>query len=171
MNSIKSKIVFVTLALLFALGFVVVSAAVIAFYHDKELIIAGNDASLSSFAGQINTEISALEKNALDLALSGEVYYKQGKHKSVGEFITAKILQNYPNSMGNGIYFLPYKINKYKKIGCIHAVWKEGRIDLLSSCINSTFDYFTQNWYGEIQNGLKTNRVSWARPYKSTQLD
>ena len=80
LNSIKSKIVFVTLALLFALGFVVVSAAVIAFYHDKELIIAGNDASLTSFAGQINTEISALEKNALDLALSGDVYYEQGKH-------------------------------------------------------------------------------------------
>ena len=79
MTSIKSKIVFVTLALLLALGVVVISAALMAFYHDKELLIAGNDASITAFAGQMNTEISALEKNALDLALMGEVYYAKGK--------------------------------------------------------------------------------------------
>ncbi len=173
MTSIKSKIVFVALSLLFALGLVVVSAAVIAFYHDKELIIASSDASITAFEGQINTEISALEKNALDLALMGEIYYQQGKHQSVGEFSTKQILRNYPNSMGNGIYFLPYKISKNQKIGCIHSVWKDdGTIDLLYSCTNATFDYFKQNWYSEIIKGLETEkRVSWSRPYKSTQLD
>ena len=172
MTSIKSKIVFMTVALLFALGTIVISVAVLGFYHDRELLIAGNNASVHAFEKQMNTEIAELEKNALDLALMGEVYYKKGKQRSIGEFFAAKLLNNYPNSMGNGIYFLPYKVNESRAISCIHAVWKgEKEISQLQSCVNSTFDYFKQNWYSEIlndtQNGL---RVSWARPYKSTQL-
>lgn len=62
MNSIKSKITLVAFSLLFALGLVIVSAAIIAFYHDRELLIASNDASITAFEGQINTEIVELEK-------------------------------------------------------------------------------------------------------------
>ena len=173
LTSIKSKIVFVTFALLFVLGAIVVGVAIMAFYHDKELLIGSNDSSITAFEGQINTEIAALEKNALDLALMGDVYYKQGKQQMVGEFFTAQILHNYPNSMGNGIYFLPYKVYKNQEIGCIHAVWSDNKtIEMLPSCVNSTFDYFKQNWYAEIKTDLlNKKRVSWSRPYKSTQLD
>jgi len=171
--SIKSKIIYMTFALLFALGVVVISAAVVALYHDKELLIASNDASITAFEGQINKEIAALEKNALDLSLMGEMYYNQGKAQAVGEFFTKHILKNYPNSMGNGIYFLPYKIYENQEIACIHAVWNDnGTIDMLPSCVNGTFDYFKQNWYDKIKNDLENGRrVSWTRPYKSTQLD
>ncbi len=173
MASIKSKIVFVTFALLVTLGMVIVCTAIIAFYHDKELIIVSNKASITTFEGQINTEISALEKNALDLSLMGEIYYQQGKHQKVGEFFAQNILKNYPNSMGNGIYFLPYKIHNDQKIGCIHALWKDDKtVDLLASCVNSTFNYFDQHWYSEITQGLSNgNKVAWTKPYKSTQLD
>lgn len=172
MASIKSRIIFVTFSLLFALGMVVVCAALMAFYHDKELLIASNDTSITAFEGQINTEISALEKNALDLALMGDVYYSQGKSQKVGDFFTAQILKNYPNSMGNGLYFLPYKIYQTQKIACIHAVWSENsKIEMLASCVNKTFDYFKQNWYSEIKKDLEEGRrVSWSKPYKSTQL-
>jgi len=171
--SIKSKIIFVTFSLLFVLGLVIISVSLFAFYRDRELIIAGNDASITAFEGQINTEIAALEKNVLDLSLMGEIYYQQGKVKQVGEFFTKQILQNYPHSMGNGIYFLPYKIDENQKISCIHAVWNHGRtIGMLPSCDNSTFDYFKQNWYAEIKKDLENGKlISWTRPYKSTQLD
>lgn len=170
--SIKSKIILMTFALLFVLGTVVVSVAIMAFYHDKELLISSNDTSIAAFKWQINTEISALEKNALDLSLMGEVYYKRGKLQEVGELFTSQILQNYPHSMGNGIYFLPYKITKNHKISCIHALWNEAReIDMLYSCVDGSFDYFTQNWYKEITSDLTGGkRTSWAKPYKSTQL-
>ena len=103
LNSINAKIITLTFSLLCALGIIITSAAVIAFYNDKEL-------------GQINTEIATLEKNALDLALMGEIYYQDGKQQKVGDFSTKQILRNYPNSMGNGIYFLPYKIYNNQKI-------------------------------------------------------
>ena len=169
--SIKSKIIVLTLSLLLMLGLVVTGAAITAFYHDKELIIAGNNSVLSAFEGQMNTEIAELEKNALDLALMGEVYYQEGKDKSIGEFSTKEILKNYPNSMGNGLYFRPYKIDENQKISCIHSVWNGKQIDMLPSCVASTFDYFKQNWYSEILTGLKKgHNVVWARPYRSTQL-
>ncbi|MBR1600607.1 MAG: SpoIIE family protein phosphatase [Alphaproteobacteria bacterium] len=170
--SIKSKIVFMTFALLFALGAVIVCAAVMAFYHDKELLIAGNNASVVAFEKQINTDIAELEKNAMDLALMGEIYFHKDKQQDIGEFSTAQILKNYPNSMGNGIYFLPYKVYENQEISCIHAVWNDDKqISMLPSCSNSTFDYFKQNWYAEISKGLQKGQVvSWARPYKSTQL-
>lgn len=172
LNSINSKIITLTFSLLCALGVIVTSAAVIAFYNDKELIIEGNNASINAFEGQINTEIATLEKNALDLALMGEIYYQDGKQQKVGDFSTKQILRNYPNSMGNGIYFLPYKIYSNQKISCIHAVWTENRnIEMLHSCVNSTFDYFKQDWYSKIKKDLLNGqRVAWSRPYKSTQL-
>jgi len=172
LNSIKSKIIFLTFSLLIILGIIVTTAAIVAFYNDKELIIAGNKASITAFEKQLNTEIIKLEQNAQDLALMGEIYYQKGKQQEVGEFFAKKLLKNYPNSMGNGIYFKPYKIHKNQEISCIHAVWNGDRqISLLPSCVNSTFNYFKQNWYDEIIKDLNIgNHISWTKPYKSTQL-
>lgn len=171
LSSIKSKIVVLTLALLLALGLVVTGTAITAFYHDKELIISSNDSMLATFEGQMNTEIAELEKNALDLAVMGEIYYQEGKKQSVGNFLTQEILKNYPNSMGNGLYFRPYKIDENQKISCIHAFWKGKEIKMLPACTESTFDYFKQNWYPELLTDLKKGHgVSWTKPYRSTQL-
>ena len=171
LGSIKSKIIVVTVSLLLALGVVVTSAAIMAFYHDKEQVIAANDAAIMAFEGQLNADIAALEKNALDLALMGEIYYQKGKQLDIGEFFTQHILNNYPHSMGNGFYFLPYQIHKDQRISCIHSVWDDDHIDMLPACVKSTFDYFKQNWYAEIMTGLeKKERVVWSYPYKSTQL-
>lgn len=172
LNSIKSKIIVLTFSLLIILGMVVTTVAVIAFYTDKELIIAGNKASITAFEKQLNTEIIKLEQNAQDLALMGEIYFQKGKQQDVGEFFARELLKNYPNSMGNGVYFKPYVIDENQRISCIHALWEENRqISLLPSCVNSTFDYFTQNWYDEIISDLNTGtRISWTKPYRSTQL-
>lgn len=172
LNSIKSKIIVLTFSLLCALGVVIIGASIVAFDNDKELIIAGNKASITAFEKQLNTEIIKLEQNAQDLALMGEIYFQKGKQQAVGEFFAQELLKNYPNSMGNGIYFKPYKIKDNQEISCIHALWEENRqISLLPSCVNAKFDYFKQNWYDEITTDLKKGqRISWTKPYKSTQL-
>ena len=172
LNSIKSKIIVLTFFLLCALGIIVTAAAVTAFYHDKELIITGNASSIAAFESQLNKEIAELEKNAQDLALMAQVYYQNDKNQEIGEFSTKKILQNYPNSMGNGIYFKPYEVYKNKSLACIHAFREaDGQINLLSSCHEGYFDYFKQNWYTDIIGDLqKGQNISWSKPYRSTQL-
>ena len=162
-----------TVALLFALGVVVVSAAIMAFYHDKELLIESNNASITAFEGQINTEIAELEKNALDLALIGEIYFQKSRQQPVGEFYVKELLKNYPNTMGNGLWFEPFKINVNQKSTCIHALWGEnGQIGLLPSCVRGDYDYFQRNWYAEIINDLKAGKkITWSRPYKSSEVE
>ena len=92
LDSIKSKIIVLTFSLLCALGIIVTSAAIIAFYNDKELVIAGNKASITAFEKQLNTEIIKLERNAQDLALMGEIYFQKEKQQSVGEFFAKELL-------------------------------------------------------------------------------
>ena len=173
LNSIKSKIVVLTFSLLIILGLVVTGAAITAFYHDKELIIAGNNSAITAFEGQMNTEIAELEKNAKDLALMAQIYYENGKKQEMGEFFTKQLLKNYPNSMGNGIWFEPYKINNSQKAFCIHALWDEnGKIGLLPSCVRGDYDYFNRNWYAEIIRDLKSGKkISWTQPYKSSEVE
>ena len=172
LNSIKSKIIILTLSLLCALGIIVTTAAVLAFYHDKESVIASNNTSIAAFEARLNTEITKLEKNAQDLALMAEIYYQNGKQREIGEFSTKQILYNYPKSMGNGIYFKPYKIYEDKYLSCIHAFRNfEDQIDLLASCSKGDFNYVAQNWYTDIISDLQKGQlISWSQPYRSTQL-
>ena len=173
LTSIKSKIIVLTFALLVILGFVVTGAAITAFYHDKELIITANNAAITAFEGQMNTEIAELEKNAMDLALMGQIYYQKNEQPEVAESFTKQILRNYPNSMGNGLWFEPYKMQENKKAACIHALWNENnQIGLLPSCVRGDYDYFSRNWYIEIIRDLKAGKkISWTRPYKSSEVE
>ena len=172
LNSIKSKITVLTFALLVVLGLVVTGAAITAFYHDKGLIIAGNNASIATFENQLNTEIADLEKNALDLALIGEIYYQNGKPQAIGEIFSKRLLENYPNSMGNGLWFEPYVIQGDRKAFCIHALRENGEISLLPGCVSGKYDYFKQNWYQEIMQVLKAGKhLAWTKPYKSSQVE
>ena len=173
LKSIKAKIIVLTFSLLLVLGIVVTSAAIMAFYNDKELIIAGNNISITAFENQMNTEIATLEKEASDLAVMGEVYYHSGKQQEMGEFFTKQLLKNYPNAMGNGLWFEPYQITKTQKAVCIHALWnQEDQIDFLPSCVRGDYDYFSRHWYTEIINDLKAGKkISWTRPYKSSEVE
>ena len=75
--------------------------------------------------------------------------------------------------MGNGIWFEPYEIDENHKSSCIHALWDEdGKIDFLPSCVRGDYDYFNRNWYAEIIKDLKAGKkISWTRPYKSSEVD
>ncbi|MBR6231806.1 MAG: SpoIIE family protein phosphatase [Alphaproteobacteria bacterium] len=74
--------------------------------------------------------------------------------------------------MGNGIWFEPYKISKDQKAVCIHALWENGKIGMLPSCVRGDYNYFERNWYAEIIQDLKAGKkISWTRPYKSSEVE
>ncbi|MBP5344369.1 MAG: SpoIIE family protein phosphatase [Alphaproteobacteria bacterium] len=172
-STIKSKILVLIFALLCVLTCILTGVSLYTFHHSKELIIAGNNSSIMAFEGQLNKEMAEMEKEALDLAVMGEIYYQNGKHQETGEFFAKRLLKNYPNSMGNGIWFEPYKIDKNRKSSCIHALWDEnGKIGFLPSCVRGDYDYFSRNWYAEIIKDLKSGKkISWTRPYKSSEVE
>ena len=171
--TIRSKILVLIFALLCVLSCVLAGVSLYTFYHSKELIVAGNNASIMGFEAQLNQEIAEMEKEARDLAVMGDIYYQNGKHQEMGEFFAKQLLKNYPNSMGNGIWFEPYEIDENRKSSCIHALWDEkGKIGFLPSCVRGDYDYFSRNWYTEIIKALKAGKkISWTRPYKSSEVE
>ena len=100
LKSIKSKITVLTFAILCILAIAITGVASLSFYNDKEMTIAAGGLSISSLTENLNKEITKLEKNALDLALMGEIYNKAGKKEEIGIELLTGIFQNYPDSLG-----------------------------------------------------------------------
>jgi len=123
--TLKSKIIILTFSFLCLLGIVLTGTAFYAFHHDQELIIAGNNAAVTAFEGQLNKEIETLGNNAIDLALIGEAYFEYGKRREMADDLVKKLIQNYPHSLGGGIWFKPYTVSKDKKWNCIYAFWNQ----------------------------------------------
>ena len=171
-TTIKSKILVLIFALLCVLTFILSGVSLYTFHHSKELIIAGNNSSITAFEGQLNKEILALKNNAMDLALIGEAYYQYGKNRDMADNLVKNLIQNYPNSLGGGIWFKPYIVSKDKKWNCIYAFWnQEKQVELLPSLEGEKFNYPNQHWYLEIMPQLeKGNRLVWSKPYKGEGL-
>ena len=77
--------------------------------------------SIATQAQNINKELVKIEKNARSLALMGELYYKFDRDKNIAEKTVIQVFENYPESLGGGIWFKPYVVNKSKKLDCLYA--------------------------------------------------
>ena len=169
--TIKSKIIVLIFSLLCGLTCILTGVSLYTFYHSKALIIAGNNASITAFEGEINKEIASLENNAMDLALIGESYYRYGKNREMADDLVTESIKNYPHSLGGGIWFKPYTVSPDKKWDCIYAFWnKERHVELLP-LEGEEFDYPNKHWYLEIMPQLaKGKRLFWSKPYKGEGL-
>lgn len=167
LKSIKSKITVLTFAILCILAIAITGVASLSFYNDKEMTIAAGGLSISSLAENLNKEITKLEKNALDLALMGEIYNKAGKKEEIGIELLTGIFQNYPDSLGGGIWFKPYVIQPDKKRSCLYAFRNSNdRIVMDYSYQSEEYNYLQQSWYTEIMAELeKGKKIFWAKPY------
>lgn len=167
LKSIKSKIVVLTFVILFLLAVIITGAASISFYNDKEMTVDASGLSIASLTESVNKEITKLEKNALDLALMGEVYYKAGKQEYIGVELLTGIFENYPDSLGGGIWFKPYTIQADKKRSCMYAFRnKNDGIEVDTAYESEEYNYLKQSWYVEIMAELeKGAKLFWSKPY------
>ncbi|MDY6407995.1 MAG: SpoIIE family protein phosphatase [Pseudomonadota bacterium] len=169
--SIRSKIIVLTCSLLGLLALAVTGAAFLAFNHDKEMMISAGGLSISSLAGQINKDISTLEDNARDLALMGEVHYKAGKQDAIGKELVSRIFQNYPHSLGGGIWFKPYALYPDRERSCLYAFKNQDNQVVVDNAFESaSYNYPSQSWYTEIMAQLEQGqKVAWSKPYYENQ--
>ena len=167
LRSIKSKIIVLPFAILCLLAFIITGAASLSFYSGKEMTVAARGMAVSSLVESVNKEITKLEKNALDLALIGEVHYKAGKQEYIAKELLTGIFQNYPDSLGGGIWFEPYIIDPNKKRSCMYAFRnKEGAIEVDNAYESEEYNYLSQSWYTEIIAELrKGEKLFWSKPY------
>lgn len=166
-HTIKSKIVIITITLLFFILLVLSSFTYIVYLYEKELIVSSCSIAISALVQDINKEVINIENNAKDLALLGEQYYYFHKNKKSLDSSVIKIFENYPNSLGGGIWFKPFYIDKFKKNFCIYAFRNENNNIIIDNNFETEdYNYLEQGWYKEITSVIQdVHNIEWSTPY------
>ena len=167
LNTIKSKIIFISVVMLAALNLLLCLFGYLYLKNGKTLLLDSYSHSISVFAKNINKEVIKIEDNAKDLALHGELFFAIDKDKSVAEQTIIKLFDNYQDSLGGGIWFEPYAVRPYQKLLCIYAYRnKDNKVVTDDEFETEAYNYPNQSWYKEIMPQLaKGDRVAWSLPY------
>ena len=166
-KTIRAKILVISVGMLVIL-LSVLSIFTYLYYRDTKLLMI-NFASknLQIEAEKINKEVIKIEKNARSLALMGELYYKFDKNKTVAAKTVVQVFENYPDSLGGGIWFVPYSVFPSQKLLCIYAYRdKNGKIVFDEGFEKEAYNYPGRSWYKEIISELKYgDNIEWSYPY------
>jgi hypothetical protein len=135
--------------------------------YGKFLILKGFSFHISNFAEQINKDVIRIENNAKDLALQGKMFYQIDKNRNMALFTTINIFNNYPYSLGGGIWFEPNIIDSNKRFYCIYVYRnKDGKVIPDEQFETEDYDYLNKNWYKEIFPSVKKEGdVARSLPY------
>ena len=166
-KTIKSKIILITLST-FSVLLVIFSMVSYLYYRDTKSIMTDfASKSIASYVQNINKEVIKIEKNARDLAMMGELYYQFEKNQSVAEKTILQLFENYPESLGGGIWFKAYAIFPNKRLSCIYVYRNsDNKIVTDPSFESEAYNYLEQNWYKEILPQIsKENNIEWSSPY------
>jgi len=170
-DTIKSKIVAITVSLLVALTAVFIVFVIYFYDRVEDLLFFQYKYKVERFSTKLDNDISKLENNAKDLALIGKLYYNAGRDKNVAEYAVLNIFDNYKDSLGGGIWFKPYVADRAKKLFCVYAFRKaDNNVIIDNSFESEKYDYPNQSWYKEIMPKLKKEHtVAWSLPYLEKQ--
>ena len=166
-NTVKSKIILISALMLITLSILLGFFAYIYLQNGKTLILKSFSFHISNFAERINKDIIRIENNAQDLALQGEMFYQIDKNKDMALFTTKNIFENYPDSLGGGIWFEPYIVFPQKKLFCIYVYRnKANEVVPDEEFETEEYNYPNKSWYKEIKSELTPeDNVAWSLPY------
>ena len=167
--SIRTKILTIVMGFfsLIAIAFAFYSFSVTANY--KQLRTDEVSKTVAYEGERVQKIISEMERNAIDLALAGEQFYRTGKYSSeLGAAISIDNFKAFRSAVGGGIWFEPYIIDSAKKRVCYYAFFdtaiNDTRLDL--DFESEAYDYHTQIWYTQISERLNEKYgTAWTVPY------
>lgn len=166
-NTVKSKIILISALMLIALSILLGFFAFIYLENGKSIMLKGFSFHISNFAERINKDIIRMEDNAKDLALQGKMFYQIDKNRNMALFTTINIFNNYPHSLGGGIWFEPNIVDPQKRFYCIYVYRnKNGEVVPDEEFETEEYDYLNKSWYKEISSDItKEGDVAWSMPY------
>ncbi len=170
-KTVKSKILAITFFLLALLIFAFVCYGYVFKIKTKQLMLKNYSYSINVFVRQIKEKILRAEDNSKDLALVGRIYFNTGKNDKLIKFIMQNLFSNYEQSLGGGIWFEPYIIDKSKKRLCFYAYNNKNNQFIFDNSYESqNYDYHNRNWYKEIVSKItENNNTAWSSPYYEKQ--
>ena len=170
-KTVKSKILITAIVMLTILMSAFVCYTIVSRMKTKQLMVQNYVFSVDKFVQDINKKIIRYEDNVLDLARIGSLFYRTDKSFELTNKTIVKIFENYPDSLGGGIWFEPYIVDKAQKRICFYAYRnKENKVVLDESFNSEKYDYHNQGWYKQIISKVTpVNNVVWSEPYYENQ--
>lgn len=117
-KTVKSKILAITI---FMLTFLMLAFSFHVYFsrmNTKQLMVQNYKFSItaSPFVQGIKNRIISSIDNLKSLALVGSLYYKTDRNPELTHKAIARIFENYPSTLGGGIWFKPYGVDKSKNM-------------------------------------------------------
>ena len=171
-KTIKSKIFVIAITVLAVISIVFAGYAYVFETNTKPLILDYYSRYIEVLKDEINNDIIKIENNSKDLALVGSLFYKTDKSIDLTKNVIQKIFYNYPDSLGGGIWFEPYLIDKSQKRFCLYAFRdKNGKVVIDEDFNSEKYDYLNQDWYKQIISQIKDRKkaIAWSLPYYEDQ--
>ena len=170
-KTVKSKILITAIIMLAFLMSAFACYTVISRMKTKQLMVQNYVFSIDKFVQDINKKIIRYEDNSRDLARIGSLFYKTDKSVELTKNTVIKIFEDYPESLGGGIWFEPYIVDKSQKRVCFYAYRnKENNVVFDESFSSEEYDYHNQDWYKQIISKVTSeNNIAWSEPYYEHQ--
>lgn len=171
-KTLKSKILGISIAILAVITLVFLTYCYVFEDKTKPLVLDYYSRYIEVLKDEINDDIIKIENNSKGLALIGNLFYRTDKSVGLTQDVIKKIFYNYPDSLGGGIWFEPYVIDKSQKRFCFYAFRNnDGEVVLDDSFNSEEYDYLNQDWYKQIFSQIKEKGVdvAWSLPYYENQ--
>lgn len=172
-KTVKSKILAIAILMLTFLMFAFGCYTIISRMNTKQLMVQNYKFSItaSQFVQGIKNRVIRSEDNLKSLALIGSLYYKTDRSEKLTNKAISRIFENYPQTLGGGIWFKPYILDKSKKYVCFYAFRnKNNEIIVDKNFESEKYDYPNQEWYKQIISQVTPERnIVWSKPYYENQ--
>lgn len=166
-KTIKSKILVMAILMLTVLMFAFACYTLIPRMKTKQLMVQNYGDSVNSFVRDLDERVVKAEDNLKSLALIGALFYKTDRNYELTDKVVQRIFENYPETLGGGIWFKPYFLDKSKKRICFYAYRnKNNKIVIDNNFSGEKYDYPNQEWYKQIISKVTPERnIIWTKPY------
>lgn len=172
-KTIKSKMLFMAILMLTVLMFASCCYTIVSRMNTKQLMVQNYKFSITAdpVVQGIKSRITSSEDNLKSLALIGSLYYKTDRSSKLTNNALTRIFEDYPQTLGGGIWFKPYIVDKSKKYVCFYAFRdKNNKIAIDTNFETEEYDYPNQQWYKQIISEVTPeHNIVWSKPYFENQ--
>ncbi|MCR4881649.1 MAG: SpoIIE family protein phosphatase [bacterium] len=170
-RTVKSKVIITAIVMLTFLTFAFALHTIISRMKTKQLMVQNYGFSINSFSTEVNSKISKMEDNLKSLALIGGLFYQTDRSGVLTDKVITRIFENYPETLGGGIWFKPYVVDKSKKYVCFYAYRnKDNKVVIDRNFESAKYDYPNQGWYKQVMSKVTPERnIVWTKPYYENQ--
>ncbi len=170
-KTIKSKIIVSTIVILAFLMLAFGFHTIFSRMNAKQLMVQNYRAFMTAYFDEISDSVARLEDNLKSLTLIGGLFYKTDRSYELTDRAITKIFESYPETLGGGIWFIPYKLDKNKKYVCFYAYRdKNNKVVIDRNFASKKYDYPNQGWYKQIISEITPeHNFVWSKPYFENQ--